>query len=195
MMNNMGLGFVFTARDLASSKMMSLERRFMSLDRTVGLGTDRLTSAFAALGVGLAVFTAGAALVGGALSPRQRLGAVRAGTGRSRGRHAGHDARARDAEGSRDQRGHRDAVLAGRGRGRSPVPCNGRADWYASHQDTHPCTRPRCGVSRAARRRPVGRGHPVHAGADGCDLGGGEEERGGVDIEPTVVLSPARDPM
>ncbi len=68
MMNNMGLGFVFTARDLASSKMMSLERRFMSLDRTVGLGTDRITSAFAALGVGLAVFTAGAALVGGALS-------------------------------------------------------------------------------------------------------------------------------
>ena len=34
MMNNMGLGFVFTAHDLASAKMMSLERHFMGLDRS-----------------------------------------------------------------------------------------------------------------------------------------------------------------
>jgi hypothetical protein len=30
-MNNMGLGFVFTAPDLASAKMMSLERHFSEL--------------------------------------------------------------------------------------------------------------------------------------------------------------------
>jgi TP901 family phage tail tape measure protein len=64
----MGLGFVFTARDLASAKMQRLERRFSSLDERVTGGTDRMTSAFRQLGVGLAIFTAGAAAVGGALA-------------------------------------------------------------------------------------------------------------------------------
>jgi hypothetical protein len=40
-LNNLGLGFVFTARDLASGAISNLERNFMSLDRRVGLGTDR----------------------------------------------------------------------------------------------------------------------------------------------------------
>ena len=62
-LNNLGLGFVFTARDLASAKMQRLERRFSSLDERVTGGTDRMTSAFRQLGVGLAVFTAGAAAV------------------------------------------------------------------------------------------------------------------------------------
>jgi hypothetical protein len=66
--NNLGLGFVFTARDLASAKMQRLERRFSSLDERVTGGTDRMTSAFRQLGVGLAIFTAGAAAVGGALA-------------------------------------------------------------------------------------------------------------------------------
>ncbi|PIE64002.1 MAG: hypothetical protein CSA24_03305 [Deltaproteobacteria bacterium] len=48
MMNNMGLGFVFTARDLASGKMQRLERRFSSLDERVTGGTDRMTSASSA---------------------------------------------------------------------------------------------------------------------------------------------------
>jgi TP901 family phage tail tape measure protein len=68
MMNNMGLGFVFTARDLASGAIGNLERNFMSLDRRVGLGTDRIQGAFQQLGVGMAVFTAGAATVGAAFS-------------------------------------------------------------------------------------------------------------------------------
>lgn len=67
-LNNLGLGFVFTARDLASGQIQNLERSFMSLDRRVGLGTDSIQSSFQQLGVGLAVFTAGAATVGAAFS-------------------------------------------------------------------------------------------------------------------------------
>ncbi len=67
-LNNLGLGFVFTARDLASGAISNLERNFMSLDRRVGLGTDSIQSSFQQLGVGLAVFTAGAATVGAAFS-------------------------------------------------------------------------------------------------------------------------------
>ncbi len=74
MMNNMGLGFIFTARDLASSKMMSLERHFMSLDRRVGLGTDSIASAFGQLSMGLGVMTAGAAMVGGAFALADKAG-------------------------------------------------------------------------------------------------------------------------
>jgi hypothetical protein len=39
MLNNLGLGFVFTARDLASAKMSALEKRFGSLDDRVTGGT------------------------------------------------------------------------------------------------------------------------------------------------------------
>ncbi|ACY13463.1 phage tail tape measure protein [Haliangium ochraceum] len=67
-LNNLGLGFVFTARDLASSKLAGLERRFASLDDRVTGGTARMTSAFRQLGLGLAVFTAGAGAAFGALS-------------------------------------------------------------------------------------------------------------------------------
>lgn len=64
----MGLGFVFTARDLASNSIANLERNFMSLDKRVGLGTERLQSSFQQLGTGLSVFTAGAVMVGGAFA-------------------------------------------------------------------------------------------------------------------------------
>jgi hypothetical protein len=66
MLNNLGLGFVFTARDLASGKMSLLERRFASLDDRVTGGTERITGAFRELGMGLAIFSAGAATVAGA---------------------------------------------------------------------------------------------------------------------------------
>ena len=59
MLNNLGLGFVFTARDLASAKMQRLERQFTSLDERVTGGTERMTSSFRQLGIGLAIFTAG----------------------------------------------------------------------------------------------------------------------------------------
>ncbi len=67
-LNNLGLGFVFTARDLASGAIQNLERNFLSLDRKVGLGAERIQSSFQQLGVGLAVFSAGAGMVAGAFS-------------------------------------------------------------------------------------------------------------------------------
>lgn len=42
-LNNMGLGFIFTTRDLASAKIDQLSRRFQSLDERVGLGANRMT--------------------------------------------------------------------------------------------------------------------------------------------------------
>ncbi|NOJ81138.1 phage tail tape measure protein [Myxococcus xanthus] len=68
MLNNLGLGFVFTARDLASGTFQGVERNFMSLDRRVGLGTARIETAFQRLGVAMAIFTAGAVTVGASLS-------------------------------------------------------------------------------------------------------------------------------
>ena len=67
-LNNLGLGFVFTARDLASGAIQNLERNFLSLDRKVGLGTARIESSFQQLGVGLAVFSAGAGVIAGAFA-------------------------------------------------------------------------------------------------------------------------------
>ncbi|RJS12860.1 phage tail tape measure protein, partial [Corallococcus sp. H22C18031201] len=68
MLNNLGMGFVFTARDLASDTFQSVERNFMSLDRRVGLGTARIEGAFQRLGVAMALFTAGAVTIGASLS-------------------------------------------------------------------------------------------------------------------------------
>ena len=81
-LNNLGLGFVFTARDLASAKMTRLERRFTSLDDRVTAGTNRMTGAFRQLGVGLAVFTAGAVAVAGALSLANAAGRFEQGLAR-----------------------------------------------------------------------------------------------------------------
>ncbi len=67
-LNNLGLGFVFTARDLASAKMQRLERRFHSLDERVTGSSARITSSFIKLGVGLAAFTVSAAGVAGSLA-------------------------------------------------------------------------------------------------------------------------------
>jgi hypothetical protein len=49
-MLNMGLGFVFSAQDMASGAIKGLERNFMSLDKKVGLGTDRIQGSFQQLG-------------------------------------------------------------------------------------------------------------------------------------------------
>jgi TP901 family phage tail tape measure protein len=68
MLNNMGLGFVFTARDLASGTMAGLERRFASLDERVSGGGERMTRAFHQIGLGLGMMTAGAVTVGGAFA-------------------------------------------------------------------------------------------------------------------------------
>lgn len=67
-LNSLGLGFVFTARDLASGKLGELERRFASLDDRVTGGTERITGSFRALGTGLSVFGAGASVIAGAFA-------------------------------------------------------------------------------------------------------------------------------
>lgn len=64
-LNSLGLGFVFTARDLASGKLGELERRFASLDNRVTNGTERITGSFRALGTGLSVFGAGTGEIAG----------------------------------------------------------------------------------------------------------------------------------
>src|SRR6266545_2533935 len=59
MLNSAGMGFVFTAKDLASSTIARLERTFASLDERVGLGTAKITSSFRELGVGAGLMTVG----------------------------------------------------------------------------------------------------------------------------------------
>ncbi|RKG90408.1 phage tail tape measure protein [Corallococcus sp. CA049B] len=68
MLNNLGLGFIFTARDLASGVFTQLEVNFTRLDRRVGLGTARIEGAFQRLGVAMALFSAGAVTIGASLS-------------------------------------------------------------------------------------------------------------------------------
>jgi TP901 family phage tail tape measure protein len=74
MLNSLGLGFVISAHDLASGKFAEIERSFMSLDRKVGLGADRIGGSFRTLGTGLAVMTAGVAMVGGAFALADKAG-------------------------------------------------------------------------------------------------------------------------
>jgi len=67
-MNNLGLGFVFTVRDLATSRIQRLERTFHSLDQRVGIGSARIDRAFSRMAAGLGVFTVGAAAIGTAFA-------------------------------------------------------------------------------------------------------------------------------
>jgi len=71
---SMGLGFVFSARDLASGVFANLERRFQSLDRKVGAGSDRMSGAFREMGLGLGIMAGGAVLVGGAFALADKAG-------------------------------------------------------------------------------------------------------------------------
>jgi TP901 family phage tail tape measure protein len=73
-LNNLGLGFVFTARDLASGAIRTLEQNFASLDRRVGLGASRIQSAFQELGIGTALLSAGAVAAGAALAMANAAG-------------------------------------------------------------------------------------------------------------------------
>ncbi len=68
------MGLVFSAHDLASAKIMSLEQHFMSLDRRVGLGTQSITTSFHQLGMGLALMTGGLGMVAGAFALADKAG-------------------------------------------------------------------------------------------------------------------------
>src|SRR5450631_3138244 len=66
MLNNLGLGLVFTARDLASGHIQRLERNFLSMEGSITGGSDRIHASFKELGTGLTIFAAGAATLAGA---------------------------------------------------------------------------------------------------------------------------------
>ena len=68
----MGLGMVFSAHDLASAKISHIERKYTSLDERVTGGAARMSQAFKQIGLGLAVFTAGALAI--ARAPSRRTG-------------------------------------------------------------------------------------------------------------------------
>ena len=66
MLNNLGLGLVFTAKDLASGHIQRLERNFLSMEGSITGGSDRIHASFKELGTGLTIFAAGAATLAGA---------------------------------------------------------------------------------------------------------------------------------
>lgn len=67
-LNNMGLGFVFTARDLASAKFDRLTGRFNALDSTTAAGAARMTATLGTLKKAFAGFAIGAASLFAAFS-------------------------------------------------------------------------------------------------------------------------------
>ncbi|WP_428262164.1 phage tail tape measure protein, partial [Haliangium sp.] len=73
-LNHMGMGFIFTARDLASSKMRLLERNFSRLDSRTDRAAARIGASFRRVGVGLGVLAAGAVTVGGAFALADQAG-------------------------------------------------------------------------------------------------------------------------
>ena len=74
-LNSMGLGFVFTARDLATGTISRLDRQFRSLDDQVTGGASRMSAAFREVTIGLGVMAAGASLAMGALRLAEAAGA------------------------------------------------------------------------------------------------------------------------
>ena len=70
-LNQMGLGFVFTARDLASGVIERVQGSFEKLEAKSEAATHAVQSSFARFGEGLAVFAAGAAAVGSAFELAQ----------------------------------------------------------------------------------------------------------------------------
>lgn len=67
-LNNLGLGFVFTARDLASRSFDRISSRFSSLTQNLGLGSERAVSALKQLKVGIGLLAGGGVLLAGAFA-------------------------------------------------------------------------------------------------------------------------------
>ena len=59
-LNNLGMGLLFTAKDLASRNINKLERRFKSLDATTEATEQKFSSNMKKMGIGLGLFAAGA---------------------------------------------------------------------------------------------------------------------------------------
>lgn len=64
MLNNMGLGFVISATDMASGKFRDIERRFAAMDDRITGGADRIRRAFGQIGTGISIFAAGVGTAG-----------------------------------------------------------------------------------------------------------------------------------
>ncbi len=67
-LNQLGLGFVFTAKDLASGVIGRVKDKFGELEGKTTAATKSVESNFAQFGKGLAIFGAGVAMVGGAFA-------------------------------------------------------------------------------------------------------------------------------
>lgn len=67
-LNNLGLGFVFTARDLASGTISRVGGAFGTMDRNAMRASASYGRNFAVMGAGLAIMGAGAATLAGAFS-------------------------------------------------------------------------------------------------------------------------------
>lgn len=65
-MGNMGLGFLFTAKDLASGTFGKVGQNFNNLDQSVKDGTERIRQNFDKVMKGFGLMTAGAVAIGGA---------------------------------------------------------------------------------------------------------------------------------
>src|SRR5690349_21421556 len=68
MLNNLGLGLVFTAQDLASGGILRLERTFLSMESSITGGADRIRGAFKQVSLGLSIFAVGAATLAGSFA-------------------------------------------------------------------------------------------------------------------------------
>ena len=66
-LNSLGLGFLFTARDLASAKIRALDRSMRNLDSTTDATAAGFDKGLKKMAVGLGVFTAGAVGLRGSL--------------------------------------------------------------------------------------------------------------------------------
>ena len=64
-LNNLGLGFLFTAKDLASGKVRELDRSMKGLGKTTEKVSGKVTSGLKQMGVGLGLLTVGAGALAG----------------------------------------------------------------------------------------------------------------------------------
>jgi len=73
-LNSLGLGFIFTAKDLATGTMRKVEGRFSRLDATTSAASKSFTKNVGTMVAGLGIMTAGAIGVGTAFNLAGKYG-------------------------------------------------------------------------------------------------------------------------
>ncbi len=81
-LNSLGLGFVFTARDLASGTINNLTHNFAGMDAAALRSNAAYQRNFAVMGVGLGVMAAGAVELAGAFALAELAGEFEQGLAR-----------------------------------------------------------------------------------------------------------------